>query len=37
MDWINLDFDGDGRLYGIEVLHADKVLTPDVLAASERI
>ena len=31
-----LDYDGTGRLLGIEVLGADRVLRPEVLAAAER-
>jgi uncharacterized protein YuzE len=32
---INLDFDADGRLVGIEVMDASKRLPPDVLLSSE--
>jgi uncharacterized protein YuzE len=34
---IALDFDADGRLLGIEVLHASAVLPAAVLAEAERI
>lgn len=34
---IALDFDADGRLLGIEVLHASAVLPTAVLAAAVRI
>jgi uncharacterized protein YuzE len=32
---ISLDFDSDGRLLGVEVLHAGDVLPPEVLASAE--
>lgn len=32
---INLDFDSSGRLVGIEVLDASKLLAPEVLARAE--
>jgi len=32
-----LDFDGEGRLIGIEVLNASRVLPREVLAAAEKI
>ena len=32
-----LDFDGEGRLIGIEVLNASKTLPAEVLASAERI
>jgi uncharacterized protein YuzE len=34
---VALDFDADGRLLGIEVLHASAVLPAAVLAGAERI
>jgi uncharacterized protein YuzE len=34
-DMINLDFDGDGRLVGVEVLSASRTLPPELLAAAE--
>jgi uncharacterized protein YuzE len=34
---INLDFDKNGRLVGIEVLSASKVLPKDVLDSAEKI
>ncbi|OUE24170.1 DUF2283 domain-containing protein [Clavibacter michiganensis] len=34
---VALDFDADGRLLGIEVLHASAVLPAAVLAEAERI
>ena len=34
---INLDFDEDWRLLGIEVLGASRVLPPDLVAAAEDI
>jgi uncharacterized protein YuzE len=34
---INLDFDANGRLIGIEVLDASKVLPADMLATARRI
>jgi uncharacterized protein YuzE len=36
-DMINLDFDHDGRLIGIEVLSASRHLPADVLAAAEKL
>jgi uncharacterized protein YuzE len=30
-----LDFDSEGRLIGIEVLEADRLLTPDLLKGAE--
>lgn len=32
---INLDFDGAGRLVGIEVLDASKLLPPEILESAE--
>ncbi|WHP16204.1 DUF2283 domain-containing protein [Cellulomonas sp. ES6] len=32
---INLDFDAEGRLVGIEVLDASRFLSPDLLALAE--
>ena len=34
---ISLDFDSDGRLIGIEVLDASRLLTPDLLQEAEII
>lgn len=34
---INLDFDREGRLVGIEVLDASKCLSPEVLRSATRI
>ncbi|MFT7767042.1 DUF2283 domain-containing protein [Clavibacter tessellarius] len=34
---VALDFDADGRLLGVEVLHASAVLPAAVLAEAERI
>jgi YD repeat-containing protein len=31
-----VDYDADGRLLGIEILQADRVLLPDVLLRAER-
>lgn len=33
---INLDFDTDGRLIGVEVMDADKKLAPETLAEANR-
>jgi hypothetical protein len=33
--WINLDFDGDQRLLGIEVINASKTLPADALEQAE--
>ena len=33
--WINLDFDAEGRLVGIEVINATRWLPPELLANAE--
>lgn len=33
---INLDFDDDGRLIGVEVMDANKMLAPEILAEAEQ-
>jgi uncharacterized protein YuzE len=33
---INLDFDDDGRLVGVEVMDADKMLPPEILAEADQ-
>jgi len=37
LDSINLDFDADGRLLGIEVLGAGRVLREETLRGAERL
>jgi uncharacterized protein YuzE len=32
-----LDLDADGRLLGVEILGADRLLRPETLAAAERL
>jgi len=34
---INLDFDSDGRLVGIEVLDASRLLSPDTLRTADSL
>ncbi|MEO9325363.1 DUF2283 domain-containing protein [Nocardioides sp. C4-1] len=34
---INVDFDADGRVLGIEVLGADRILRPETVEAAENI
>jgi uncharacterized protein YuzE len=34
---INLDFDSDGRLVGVEVLDASRFLRPETLALAQRL
>jgi uncharacterized protein YuzE len=33
---IHLDFDDDGRLVGVEVMDADKMLSPEILAEADQ-
>ncbi|MFF1571159.1 DUF2283 domain-containing protein [Leifsonia sp. NPDC058292] len=35
--YVDLEYDADGHLIGIEVLGARQILRPEVLAAAERI